>query len=77
MKEVYHYKRFVKVTLVKLDFNHLEYKGMQSQKKKEEKQTAEGKRKIIPEHRSRNQNEKAHSQTKISQPRKMTHCSFY
>ncbi len=32
VKEVYHYKRLFKLTLVKLDFSHLEYKGMQSQK---------------------------------------------
>ena len=48
MKEVYHYKKFVKLTLVKLDFNHFEYKGMQSEKKDENKQQ-EGKVKIIPE----------------------------
>lgn len=31
VKEFYHNKRFVKLTLLKLDFSHLEYKGMQSQ----------------------------------------------
>lgn len=40
VKEVYHYKRFVKLTLVKLGFSHLEYKGMQSQEVKGRKQTA-------------------------------------
>ena len=64
MKEVYHYKRFVKLTLVKLDFSHLEYKGMQSQEKREENKQRVGKTKIIRGYRSRNQNEKAHSQTK-------------
>ena len=53
MKEVYHYKRFVKLTLVKLDFSHLEYKGMQSQEKKEENKQREGKTKIIRGYRSR------------------------
>lgn len=72
MKEVYHYKRFVKLTLVKLDFSHLEYKGMQSQEKKEENKQREGKTKIIRGYRSRNQNEKAHSQTKISNSGEMT-----
>lgn len=64
MKEVYHYKRFVKLTLVKLDFSHLEYKGMQSQEKREENKQRVGKTKIIRGYRSINQNEKAHSQTK-------------
>lgn len=66
VKEVYHYKMSVKLTLVKLDFNHLEYKGMQSQEEKEENKQREGKTKIIRGNRSRNQNEKAHSQTRIS-----------
>ena len=34
VKEVYHYKRLVKLTLVKLDFSHFKYKSMQSQKKR-------------------------------------------
>lgn len=50
VKEVYYYKRFVKLTLVKLSFNHFEYKGMQSQKRR--KKTNSGKkvkkRKINP-----------------------------
>lgn len=38
-EEAYRYKRFVKLTLVKLDFSHLGYRSMQSQEKTN-KQTA-------------------------------------
>lgn len=72
MKEVYYYKRFVKLTLVKLEISHLDYKGMQSQEKKEENKQREGQTKRIRGYRSRNQNEKAHSQTRISNSGKMT-----
>lgn len=33
MQEVYHYKRLIKLTLVKLVFSHLDYRSMQSQEK--------------------------------------------
>lgn len=77
MKEVYHYKRFVKLTLVKLEISHLEYKGMQSQEKKEENKQREGQTKRVRGYRSRNQNEKAHSQTRISNSGEMTDCFLF
>lgn len=71
LREVYCYKRFVKLTLVKVYLNHLDYYGMQSQKIRK----TNGKRKKSPR-RIQMQNEKAHSQTKMSRSRqKTTHCS--
>lgn len=59
MKEVYRYKSFVKLTLVKLDFSHLVYKACRVGGGGE-KTNSEKVKHNIRGYRSRNQNEKRH-----------------